>query len=270
MGRRPRQSRRRRRPGLFHRTTPRSRLHGGLVRGLPLASATRGSRRCDRARDSAVLDDIIGDVGLWLPHDAARRSSAEGTYATTLTVLESACPVVHGGPKTGCSSCRSSPTTRASSGTGGLQGAFPIVAGASHRCTATRISFAFNRRRCRGELEREVGAIARSTATPPRVCARRAGGSRRRSVQAYELDPHGVRRHGCRRATRSRRGYARVAAVSGSTCVPSAAKRSRSSSSFSAAEHRAFPSRRSRPHLRGLVATRRVGADRRHAGLPPR
>jgi hypothetical protein len=143
----------------------------------------------------------------------------KGTPAMTLTVLESACPVVHGGPKDWLLFLSPKPDDPSVFQVpGGLQGAFPIAAGR----IAPVYRDAYLVRLYTGvdaaELEREVSAIApidgdaaarlRSVSWP--VVAKR-------SVQAYELRP--AQEFGETRLPPRYEipfeGYARVAAVTG-------------------------------------------------------
>jgi hypothetical protein len=143
----------------------------------------------------------------------------KGTPATTLTVLESACPVVHGGPKDWLLFLSPKPDDPSVFQVpGGLQGAFPIAAG---RITPV-YSDAYLVRLYTGvnaaELEREVSAIAPIDGD---AAARlRSVGwtlAAKRSVQAYELRP--AQEFGETRLPPRYEipfeGYARVAAVTG-------------------------------------------------------
>jgi hypothetical protein len=143
----------------------------------------------------------------------------KGTPGTTLTVLESACPVVHGGPKDWVLFLAQKPDDPSVFQVpGGLQGAFPIVAG---RITPV-YSDGYLVRLYTGvdaaELEREVRAI---TPIDGDAAARlRSVGwtvAAKRSVQAYELRP--AQEFGETRLPPRYEipfeGYARVSAVTG-------------------------------------------------------
>ncbi|HET6700267.1 MAG TPA: hypothetical protein VFH14_00580 [Gemmatimonadaceae bacterium] len=143
----------------------------------------------------------------------------KGSPATTLTVLESACPVVHGGPKDWLLFLAQKPDDPSVFQVpGGLQGAFPIVAG---RITPV-YSDGYLVRLYTGvdaaELEREVRAVAPIDGD---AAARlRSVGwtvAEKRSVQAYELRP--AQEFGETRLPPRYEipfeGYSRVAAVTG-------------------------------------------------------
>jgi hypothetical protein len=143
----------------------------------------------------------------------------KGSPATTLTVLESACPIVHGGPKDWLLFLSLKPDDPSVFQVpGGLQGAFPIVAGR----IAPVYSDAYLVRLYTGvdpvEVEREIRAIAPIDGD---AAARlRSVGwtvSAKRSVQAYELRPaheFGETRLPPRYEIPFE-GYARVATVTG-------------------------------------------------------
>jgi hypothetical protein len=143
----------------------------------------------------------------------------KGTYATTLTVLESACPVVHGGPKDWLLFLAQKPDDPSVFQVpGGIQGAFPIAAGR----IAPAYSDGYLVRLYTGvdsaELEREVRAI---TPIDGDAAARlRSVGwtvAAKRSVQASELRP--AQEFGETRLPPRFEipfeGYSRVAAVTG-------------------------------------------------------
>jgi hypothetical protein len=143
----------------------------------------------------------------------------KGTYATTLTVLESACPVVHGGPKDWLLFLSLKPDDPSVFQVpGGLQGAFPITAG---RITPVYRD-AYLVRLYTGvdaaELEREVSAIAPIDGDAA-ARLRTVGWTvaAKRSVQAYELRP--AQEFGETRLPPRYEipfeGYARVEAVTG-------------------------------------------------------
>ena len=143
----------------------------------------------------------------------------KGTYATTLKVLESACPVVHGGPKDWLLFLSSKPDDPSVFQIpGGIQGAFPITAGR----IAPVYSDAYLVRMYTGvdpaELEREITAIAPIDGDAA-ARLRSAGWmvAAKKSVQAYELRP--AQEFGETRLPPRYEipfeGYARVAAVTG-------------------------------------------------------
>jgi hypothetical protein len=143
----------------------------------------------------------------------------KGTPATTVTVLESACPVVHGGPKDWLLFLSPKPDDpNVFQVPGGIQGAFPITEGRM----APLYRDAYLVRAYTGvgaaELEREVSAIAPIDGDAA-ARLRSAGWTlaTKRSVQAYELRPahdFGETRLPPRYEIPFE-GYARVAAVTG-------------------------------------------------------
>ena len=143
----------------------------------------------------------------------------KGSPATTLTVLESACPVVHGGPKEWLLFLSPKPDDPSVFQVpGGIQGAFPIAAGR----IAPVYRDGYLVRAYTGvdaaELEREISAIAPIDGDA--VARLRSAGwtiAAKRSVQAYELRP--AQEFGETRLPPRYEipfeGYARVAAVTG-------------------------------------------------------
>jgi hypothetical protein len=146
-------------------------------------------------------------------------SVLKGSPATTLTVLESACPVVHGGPKAWLLFLSLKPDDPSVFQVpGGLQGAFPITAGR----IAPVYRDAYLVRLYTGvdpaELEREVRGIAPIDGdAAARLRALGWTVAQKRSVRAYELRP--AQEFGETRLPPRYEipfeGYARVAAATG-------------------------------------------------------
>jgi hypothetical protein len=143
----------------------------------------------------------------------------KGSPATTLTVLESACPVVHGGPKDWLLFLSLKPDDPSVFQVpGGLQGAFPIIAGriapVYRDAYLVRLYTGVNS----AELEREISAIAPiDSDAAARLRALGWTVAEKRSVRAYELRP--AQEFGETRLPPRYEipfeGYARVAAVTG-------------------------------------------------------
>lgn len=143
----------------------------------------------------------------------------KGGPATTLTVLESACPVVHGGPKDWLLFLSQKPDDPSVFQVpGGLQGAFPIVGGRIKPIYSDGYLVRLYTGVDAAELERDVSAI---TPIDGDGAARlRSAGwkvAEKRKVQAYELraaSEFGETRLPPRYEIPFE-GYARVAAVTG-------------------------------------------------------